>query len=57
MKVSKQVQWKKLLGLYKYLNNHHGAEILVIWLVERIAIKLLILFHYKAKTNVEVQRI
>ena len=36
--------------------NHHGAEISVIWLVERSAIKLLILMCYLGKTNFEVQR-
>ena len=29
-----------------YNNNHHGAEISVIWLVKRSAIKLLILIRY-----------
>ena len=36
-------------------SNHHGAEISVIWLVERSAIKLLILICYYGKTN-EAQR-
>ena len=35
---------------------HHGAEISVIWLVKRIAIKLLILIRYQGETNFEVQR-
>ena len=37
-------------------NNHHGAEISTIRLVERNAIKLLILLRYYGKANFEVQR-
>ena len=45
-----------LRKLYVSTNNHHGAEISVILLVERSAIKLLILMRYQGKTNFEVQR-
>ena len=45
------------MGLPETLtNNHHRAEISVILLVERSAIKLLILMRYQGKTNFEVQR-
>ena len=49
----------KLIKNYMFVNflcNHHGADISVIGLVERSAIKLLILIRYKGKTNFEVQR-
>ena len=36
--------------------NHHGAEISAIWLVERSAIKLLILIRYYGKATFEGQR-
>ena len=39
-----------------YLINHNGARITAIWLVERSAIKLLVLYVTRGKTNFEVQR-
>ena len=45
-----------LMTFHNLFLNHHGAEISVIWLVERSAIKLLILIRYYGKTNFEVQR-
>ena len=47
---------KKSPNLENIPINHHNTEISVVWLVERSAIKLLILKGYYGKTNVEVQR-
>ena len=38
-----------------FINNHHGAETSVIWIVERSVIQLLISIRYYGKTNFEVQ--
>ena len=37
---------EKIVEFLNFWSNHHSADISVIWLVERSAIKLLILMHY-----------
>ena len=48
-------QWAPGDRLHIFTCNHHGAEISVIWLVERIEIKFLILYNTGEKQNFEVQ--
>ena len=45
-----------MVNWWVFAFNRHGAEISVIWLVERSAMKLLILIPYHGKTNFEVQK-